>query len=197
MRGKFDLLYAMAVGKTRTIPEFKTELELVVKEYPKTDLSETAQRILDALNNKDKPTKDSASVPQQKEFTIASGGPHYVIIATRDKGFDVNEALSELNKYNEEFESLDNLRVNNYLSNEGYIMLMIREFTDLEKAMKYLKGAETMQLVRKRIKFQGEYIQFAITPNNFKKMLKEQKIDQYNMLYKEFLETEKTNKPKQ
>ncbi|MFN5921776.1 MAG: tetratricopeptide repeat protein [Bacteroidota bacterium] len=197
MRGKFDLLYAMAVGKTRTVPEFKTELELVVREYPKTDLSETAQRILDVLNNKNKPAKDSAVVQQQKEFTIASGGPHYVIIATRDKGVDINEALSEINKYNEEFESLDNLRVNNYLSNEGYIMLMIREFTDLEKAMKYLKGTETMQLVRKRMKFQGDYIQFAITPANFKKMLKEQRIDQYNVLYKEFLETEKTNKPKQ
>jgi tetratricopeptide (TPR) repeat protein len=197
MRGKFDLLNALAIGKTKPVQEFKTELEVIVKEYPNTDISETAQRILDAMNNKNKPVTDSASLKPQKEFVIAAGSPHYVIIATRDKGFDVNEALSQTNKYNEEFESLDNLRVNNYLSNEGYIMLMVREFTDLDKALKYLKGVDMMELVRKRIKYQGEYIQFAISPNNFKKMLKEQRVEQYHQLFREFMESEKANKPKQ
>jgi tetratricopeptide (TPR) repeat protein len=49
---KFALLKAMAVGKTRPLPDFKFELEEVIRRYPKDSASVKAQDLLDYITGK-------------------------------------------------------------------------------------------------------------------------------------------------
>lgn len=183
---KFELLYALAVGKTDSLGAFRKELEQLVKDYPRTDVAERAQTILDYIKRQETKPKSGAQqvvIANEPDFVSEPTAPHYFIFATRDDKFDNNEGLNQFNKYNEDFGSLDNLRVNNYVTPEGYQLIMVREFGDLKKAQDYLNGIETLNIVKSQLKYSGTYLLFVISVNNFKKMLKEQKVDQYHLFY--------------
>lgn len=49
---KFALLKAMAIGKTRPLPDFKFELEEIIRRYPKDSASTKAQELLDYITGK-------------------------------------------------------------------------------------------------------------------------------------------------
>ena len=190
LRPKLDLLNALAIGKTDSLSKFRAELELVVKDYPKTDVAERAASILAYIQKKEVSTKKDSTgalvAVALPDFEMEPAGPHYFIFATKETNFDNNELLAGFNKYNDEFSSLDNLRVNNYVSQEGYQMVMVREFADMKKAMDYVKGIQTLDIIKNQLKFTGKYLSFVISTNNFKKMLKEQKVDSYTKFYQDY-----------
>lgn len=184
---KFELLNALAIGKTDSTIVFKKELELIVKTYPRTDVADRAQGILNFIIKQEKGSKDTVKTksPVEETFVHEPASPHYLIFATRDEKFDNNEGLNQFNRYNEEFGSLDNLKVNNYVTPEGYQLIMVREFADFKKALDYLNGMETLNVIKSQLKFSGSYMLFVISVSNFKKMLKEQKLDMYYRFYSE------------
>ncbi len=195
LQPKYDLLYALSVGKTDSLSAFKSELELLTKLYPGTDVGERATVILAYIKKKETASrKDSVVVAAEPDFKMEPALPHYFIFATKDEKIDNNELLSGFNKYNEEFSSFENLRVNNYVSPEGYQMIMVREFSDLKKSLDYMKGIQVLDIIKSQIKFSGKYIIFVVSAGNFKKLLKEQKLDSY---FGFFTEYQTKNAPKQ
>jgi tetratricopeptide (TPR) repeat protein len=193
LQPKFDLLYALAVGRTDSLEIFKRELTELVKLYPKTDVSDRAQAILDYMKKQAEVTVPDSLKPKEPDFIIdPTQGPFYVILAIKDDKLDMNELIGRLTTYNEEYNQFDNLRNNTMLSNEGYQLLMVREFKEMEKAIAYHSDLLARDAIKKRLKYEGNYIAFVVSSANFKKMLKEQKIDIYNKLYSEYL----NSKPK-
>jgi tetratricopeptide (TPR) repeat protein len=185
MRARFDLLNTLAIGKTQSLEVFKSELSILTKEYTGTEVAEYAKSILDVLNKKDEPKKDTVQ-KQSSDFIIDENIPHYYVFAVKVDKFDNNEALSRYNAYNEEFESVANLRVNSILANDGYQLIYVVQFPNLEKALKYTEGINILGLVKKQINFQGPYLEFAVSVANFRKMLKEQKTSAYNAFFQEY-----------
>jgi len=189
LKPKYEFLYALAVGKTDSLSKFKKELELIVTDYPNLDVGERARSILSYIKKRETVlTKDSTQQVNKAEpdFVIETSGPQYVIFATKEEKYDNNELLSGFNRYNEEFSSMDNLKVNNFLSPEGYQLVMIRDFSEIKKAQDYLKSLAALDFIKSQIQFTGKYMIFVISPANFKKMLKDQKLESYAKLWQEF-----------
>lgn len=194
LQPKYDLLYALAVGKSEGINEFKTELTEVAARYPKTDVGDRATAILKAIKKQTEvQVPDSLKAPEA-DFTIDENGPFYFVIAIRDDKLDMNELIGRIMAYNEEYNEFDNLRANPMLSNDGYQLLIVREFKELGKAITFHTDFKTRDAVKKRLQYPGPTLAFVISVPNFKKMLKEKKVDSYNAI---FVEYEKSKPVKQ
>lgn len=188
MQAKFDLVYALAVGKTDSIGAFKLELMEITKAYPKTDVAERAQDILNLINN---PTSATAKVEEtnKPEFSLDADAPHYYVFATKADKYDMNDLLQKIINYNEEYHQLESLRANTLISNDGYQILYVREFSKLDPAVKYLDGFSTVDFFKNNVTSGVTYLQFVISTDAFKKMLKEKKIEAYNTYFSEQLPT--------
>ncbi len=188
MQAKFDLVYALAVGKTDSLGAFKNELTEIIKAYPKTDVAERAQEILNLINNpvSAKAKEEEANKP---DFIMDYEAPHYYVFATKAEKFDMNDLLQKIINYNEEYHQLESLRANTLISNDGYQILYVREFGKLNNALLYLDGFKTIDFFKNNVNNGTAFVQFAISTDAFKKMLKEKKIDAYNAFFKEQLPT--------
>jgi tetratricopeptide (TPR) repeat protein len=186
LQAKFDLVYALAVGKTESIDHFKLHLNELVVRYPKTDVGDRAQAILNYLSKLDEKIIPDSLKPKEPDFVITPEGPFYMVVAIYDDKLDMNEFLSKMNAYHEEFNEFDNLRVNPMLSNEGFQLLMVREFRELDKAMSYYSDFKTRDVTKKRLKYEGTSLTFVISQAHFKKMLKEKKVELYQQLFSEY-----------
>jgi tetratricopeptide (TPR) repeat protein len=195
MQAKFDLVYALAVGKTEPVESFKVELNKLVSLYAKTDVGDRAQAILDYIKNGSKRDMPDSLKAKMPEFVIdeKESGPFYYIIAIKDEQMDLTDFLAKYSQYNAEYNSLDNLRINPMLSNDGYQLILVREFKEWSKVYSYYTDMKIRDAIRKRLKYNGQAIGFPASINNFKKMLKEQKVDLY---IKTFAEYEKSKPQK-
>ncbi|MCU0441213.1 MAG: hypothetical protein MUE96_02355 [Bacteroidia bacterium] len=193
MQAKFDLLNAMAIGKTDGESAFEASLNIIVSAYPKTNEAERAQQIIDVLKRKREGAVPDSLRAKQPDFVIENGGPYYAVIAIKNDKLDVNELLTRITAYNEEYNQFDNLKVNPILSNDGYSLFMIRDFQEYKAALGYQQQLVLLDAVKKRFKYEGPALTFVVSISNFKKMLKEQKIDAYNGLFSEY---QKSNIPK-
>lgn len=193
MQAKFDLLNAMAIGKSEGEAAFEIALNIIVSAYPKTNESERAQQILDVLKRKREGTVPDSLKTKQPDFIVENGGPYYAVIAIKNDKLDVNELLTRITAYNEEYNQFDNLKVNPILSNDGYSLFMVRDFAEYKAAFNYQQQIVILDAVKKRFKYEGASLTFVISVTNFKKMLKEQKVDAYNTLFSEY---QKSNQPK-
>ena len=182
MQAKFDLLYALAVGKTDSLGAFKAELEDLVKAYPKTDVAERASAILNLMKN---PTANAKkdTVEAEPEFVLMPDAPHYYVFATKAEKFDMNDLLQKIIAHNEEYHQLESLRANTLISSDGYQILYVREFAKQDQAIKFLDGLNTLTFYKAYLPVNTPYIHFAIPSEVFKRMMKEKKIEAYNTFF--------------
>ena len=101
----------------------------------------------------------------------------------------MNDLLQKIINYNEEYYQLETLRANTLISNDGYQILYVREFSKLTPAVQYLNGFSTIGFYKKNVPSNVPYLQFVISTDLFKKMLKEKKIEAYNIYFSEQLPT--------
>jgi len=187
MQAKFDLLYALAVGKTDSVKVFKEELEGLVKTYPKTDVAQRAQEILDYM--KRAPESNQNKNEAAEEFVLRAEGKYYYVFATKAEKFDMNELLQKLMSYNEEYHQFDGLRVNTLVSSEDYQLLYVRDFEQIEKAMEYYTGLGLVKYYEAYVPANVKYVHFVISAEQFKRMLKEKKIEAYHTFFSKQLPT--------
>ncbi len=182
MQAKFDLLYALAVGKTDSIEAFKAELEDLVKAYPKTDVAERASAILNLMKN---PTANAKkdSVEAEPEFVLMPDAPHYYVFATKAEKFDMNDLLQKLIAHNEEYHQMESLRANTLITSDGYQILYVREFPKQDLAVKFLDGLNSLTFYKAYLPANTPYFHFAIPSEVFKRMMKEKKIEAYNTFF--------------
>lgn len=186
LQPKFDLLYAMAVGKSQSVTDFKTELTEVAARYPKTDVGDRAEAILKAIKKQNEVSIPDSLKPVVAEFVVEDSGPYYFVLAIKDDKLDMNELIGRIMTYNDEYNEFDKLRANPMLSNEGYQLLLVREFKEAPKAMAYHSDFRFRDAVRKRLQYQGSTLSFVISVSNFKKMLKEKKVEAYNTIFEQY-----------
>lgn len=188
MQAKFDLLYALAVGKTDSLGAFKIELQDIVKAYPKTDVAERAQAILTLIQNPGARAK-ADSAENAPEFALNPEVAHYYVFASKAEKLDMNELLQKIINYNDEYHQLDALRANTLLSSDGYQLLYVREFPKLENAVKYMDGLNLTTFYKAYLPANTAFYHFAIPVDTFKKMMKEKKVEAYNKFFAEQLPT--------
>ena len=183
-RPKFEFIYALAIGKTENIENFKLALTLVTKEFPKTDVAAQAQEILNILNKTEKRIETVGKDTNMAAFDMEPDAPHYYIMAIKNDKANFTDLVEKIYSYNEAFASLDNLRVNALMGNEGYQYMLVREFTSQKKAEDYYKGIILNNVIKNKLKVTEDYIDFIISTNNYKAIMKDKQMEKYFLYYK-------------
>jgi outer membrane protein assembly factor BamD (BamD/ComL family) len=186
-RPKFEYINALAIGKLENLESFKTALTTVVKEFPKTDVAAQAQEILDILNKKEKRVETVGKDTNMTAFDMEPDAPHYYLMAIKNDKANFTDYVEKIYNYNDAFASLDNLRVNALMGNEGYQYMLIREFPNMKKAEDYYKGIISNNVIKSKLKVTEDYIDFVISANNYKAIMKDKQMEKYYLYYKKLL----------
>lgn len=180
-RPQYFILKAMAMGrinndKSTLIPV----LTQAIEEFPESPTANRAQELLDLINN---------GVPafEAVDFTAGQGiyeyttksEMHVLIYLSPDD--DVRESQRNISDFNREFFSRDRLKTNSQMIREDLTMIKVSEFEDEYKASDYLRD------FKKTKKYLGELRKnkiIFISSENFKSLLKERKIEDYESFFK-------------
>lgn len=192
LRPKFEYMFALAVGKTDSVAAFKQALTFVTTEFKETDVAKEAQDILTILNKSIKREEIISSDTALRFLNIEmeTEAVHYYIFAMKSEKSDFSNFVEKITTYNEDYASLENLRANAMMSAEGYQILTVRDFSNYKKALNYYKGVKANDVANKRFVVKENYIDFVISINNFKKIMKEKNIENFHTFFVKQLEKE-------
>lgn len=186
---KYLLLYAVSVGKTDSIGAYKESLQLILDQYPATDISQRAKELLDATANLEKndSTKNgSARDIREDEYKYSPQDMHFVVMLyPKDKG-DANSIRIKISDFNQSSFPNQPLEVIPSIVGSTQQLLIIRNFEGKDKALDYKKQLESFHaLLMGSLKREDVYYSL-ITPSNYATLLKQQDIEPYKSFYNRY-----------
>jgi hypothetical protein len=69
------------------------------------------------------------------------------------------------------------------MSNEGFQLFVVREFVNFKQANDYLNGLKLTDFKGKKLKLKEPHIEYVISGINFKKVLKDKKVAEFEAFY--------------
>lgn len=141
LMSKFDLLEAMAIGRTQGVAAFETALTRIIIKYPKDDVKNKAQEYIDLI----KKSKTGTSLSEAKKDSLFNNAAQYLYnkdaeyfwVLVYDGPVDANKIKIELSNINSEYYSLENLNIESILFESNKQMITVKSFTGHDKAMTY------------------------------------------------------------
>lgn len=187
-QARIDYLDALATAKTDSLPVFIQSLKDIVDHYKGTEFAGQATATLNKILKIEKKKQLTGDDTALNNFNmeIMPEAPMNYIIAIKNDKIDftiVNEKYAE---FNEGYFSNDNLRTNTMLTNDGYQILLVREFADMKKGVNYIKTLDAVK-VREQCGLTKDYIEVMISSANFKTVMKDKSLELYQRLYRKQL----------
>ncbi|MEY3343278.1 MAG: hypothetical protein RL090_962 [Bacteroidota bacterium] len=147
---RFELLAALAIGRSGTVQDLETALKKVVASYPSDTVTVRAKEILALINPSMYGVKDSLSnQSQESPAPVASNTPfrmkgdtiQYVLfLFPNNNVVGSNELKTAVSNYNSKFYSVKQLVISNAFIGSEYQFVMVRQFADMNDAANYLTG---------------------------------------------------------
>ncbi|MCF8254374.1 MAG: hypothetical protein K9H61_05400 [Bacteroidia bacterium] len=183
---KLDLLNAFIIGKTKDKEAFKKALTEVSTKHKGLDVAQTADDYLEVLNRAEKKSAFAAKNNGNAEpgFDLETETPYYYVLAIKNQKVDFNEFVSVYTNFNETYASEKSLRVNLMMSNEGYQLLVVREFANRKDAEEYFKTLQATDLKAKKLSYNEPSPEYIISTKNFRIVLKDKKVEKFAEFYK-------------
>jgi len=194
---KFEFLKALAIGKTKPLPEFEASLKYVAAKYPKDSVSMRAQEILDFINkpNAKEVKQDSvkASVISKQpvvEFVYKQDTLHYVMIVFPNGMINANDLKGKISEFNNQYYNTSNYEISNAFLGNTQQFILVKTFNNDEEALDYYNA-----LLESETVFEGIPIsilsRFVITPSNMLLMMANNDSGTYEAFFKKnYLKTE-------
>ncbi|KAB2917755.1 MAG: tetratricopeptide repeat protein [Bacteroidetes bacterium] len=191
MMPKYELLYAMSVGKTESKENYRKELEKIIEQYPATEIGQRAKDLLDAVSKheiKDTASNSVAPVRDTREdlFKYEQDGQHYTIVILPGAKADMNSIRIKIANYNESTYPGKEFEVVAGLLNATHRILLIRTFESRDKAKDYAKDLEKFHAMFLGTIEKKETEYLTITPNNYAELLKMKELGPYLSFYKRY-----------
>jgi tetratricopeptide (TPR) repeat protein len=172
---KFDLLQAMAIGRTQGASAFEKALQEIVAEYPADPVKERAEELLDylaALN----PSQEQADTSNSK-YKINREAPHNFLMIT-ESSIDLNDLKIAVSDFNAQyFGTESNLNITGLPLNASKQMVVVTGFTDQAKAMKYYNAIKGDTEILKKTGAQP--VPLIIAADNYPVFYQEKNIEEY------------------
>ena len=146
---KFQLLHAYAVARTSDERNFRTDLGMLIKTWPKTIESKKAEEIITYLNQKSPELKVEAEKViaaelYKKDTTVT----HVFALIIPDPSFNINQATFDVISYNIDNYTNKNYRTEGTLGKSKYIIITVSGFSDYTQAMDYYNKFNAEKNVR-------------------------------------------------
>ncbi len=181
VRPKFALLRAMAIGKTSDRMTFRNELNQVIANYPKNEVSTYAKEIIAYMNVANPETKQKEDLKVAEVIYLMQEKTTYYFALLVEKEEDVNQLVFDIINFNLDNFSTEKLEINNEEFGKKYKIVTVRSFSDKDKAMTYFKALNPTVL--KNIKKQTKTT-FIISPANYQTLQKQDSFDGYQQFFK-------------
>lgn len=192
---RFELLQALAIGKSRPLPEFEASLKKVVARYPSDTVSYRAKEILARINpemyKRDSVAQESNQTQEgpvqapkaQTPYRYITDTIQYVILVFPNNNvIGSNELKVAVSNYNAKYYSVKKLQISNSFIGDDFQFLMIRQFAGKEDPLSYLDG-----LLSDREAMAGIDIASlqpsVITPNNLLLLMQSRDLTEYQLFY--------------
>ncbi|HCT29650.1 MAG TPA: hypothetical protein DIW31_02700, partial [Bacteroidales bacterium] len=185
---QYNLLKAMCIGKTSDLRSFRNSLTELTQKYPKTDVSERAQNILEYIRRQELqltadavtniPTVDTSNtaVKQAVEYNKPKG-EHIVAILVPKKS-NMNQLKFNIVSFNVDvFISLD-LEVSNQPFNDFFELIKVTGFKDSQQAMEYFDAASHKEGLLNPLAPQ-DFSSFVISEENFVLFIEDKSLADY------------------
>lgn len=178
LASKFALLEAFSIGKTATTEQFKQALQTVSQSYKDDAAGKHAADILRHLNNQVALKEESASVNDTgAAYVINNNSDHFILLIINSK-ININPTKLSLANFNQQYFSLEDLKLGSQLLNDQEQLLIIRKFTNKQAALNYYRildenADDAIKVAR------GNYNIAVISAENFTELLKNKKSDLY------------------
>jgi tetratricopeptide (TPR) repeat protein len=196
---KFQLLKALAIGKTRELPEFTASLNTIITSFPNTDVKTKAQDILNAINNQNRnkpvdfqPDKNTApkveaapEKPTGLSYTYVPNSAHFYIIVFNKTSTKNGQVMGALSNFNSKNHSLDNLVVEQQLLNAETQLAVVKTFASADKAFEFFdEVAEEEKSIFKGMP-RDQFSTILISQTNFELLQKDGDLENYRNFFEE------------
>lgn len=187
---KFALLSALCTGNLSGNDAYCAALGQVIKQYPDYPEATRAREIARVLSCKgfEIDEKKKTDSPIDDGFTLEDDKLHYFIVALTGENFRLDEVKAAVTDYNNEFHKAEQLRISNIFlgTDTNMPIVVIRKFDNKEQAMRYYNE------VKNQKGFLGETAKktftkemFAVTQENYRRILKNKTLNGYREFYEE------------
>ena len=193
LMAKFALLSALCTGSLQGNEAYCQALKEVIARYPESAEATRAKEIARVLACKGFEVDDVKANPNantatlDNDFAVEDDKLHYLLVAVSGdvRLDDIKGAISD---YNREFHKTDQLRISNIFlgTDTNTPIVVIRKFDNKEQVMRYyneVKNRKEFLGETSKISYSKEY--FAITQENYRRVLKNKTLDGYREFFDE------------
>ena len=181
---KFQLLRAYSVAKTSDERSFKTELNNLVKTWPKTAESTRAEEIITYLNQKSPQLKvEEEKVIAAELYIKDTTVTHIFALIITDPAFNINQATFDVISYNIDNYTNKNYRTEGAPINNKYIMINVSGFSNYSQVLDYYSKFDAEKNVRNPSG--TKMMTFIISMENLKILNKDGNPDRYLLFFME------------
>lgn len=182
---KFALLKSLAIGQTRDVEAFKTQLLDVIKTYPNDPVREKATELLESLlrvqgggpNFNQKPTEIV------NKYTYKADTTHLFAVWIKDKKANLNNMKNGISQFNQDSYGSAGLIITTMLVGANSQLLIVQGFSNAAKARNYMEAVEEMDNIFET--YDLDYVDFMyVTPNNLTTLVKDQEVEEYFTFFK-------------
>lgn len=181
---KFALLKALAIGQTRDVESFKTQLLDVIKTYPNDPVREKATELLESLLRVQGVGPNfNQKVSEVNKFTYKADTLHLFAVWIKDKKANLNNMKNGISQFNQESYGSAGLQITTMLVGANNQLLIVRGFSNAAKARNYLEAVQEMDTIFET--YDLDYVEFMyFTPNNLTALVKDQEVEEYFTFFK-------------
>jgi tetratricopeptide (TPR) repeat protein len=187
LQAKFDLLEAMAIGKTKDRNAYIAALDSIVKKYPAGEEHDKAVEILTLIGaapTKAKGKQQDAEANEGKKdkgpspFQYRPNNAHFFVVAFTVVNQQTKAMGDSLANFNAKHHSIDNLKVQPQLLDPKSQMIVVKQFKNKSDAMNYYDEVTDSETMFDQVEALGYRI-FLIDDKNFPLFYQRKNIQEY------------------
>lgn len=189
LRPKFSLLKAHSYAYVGKMSEYESELNNIIKNYPKSEEKPLAEDMLNLLskykkNNNgalpeiNKLDEDSALQANKYPYKYDSAALYFYVMVIDMMNADINDLKIKYSDYNNKYFSLSKLNISAFFLDDYRQMITVSKFQDLESALIYYNAVKEDKEIFDKY-HPRDLRQFIISADNYPILYKNKKVEQY------------------
>lgn len=179
----FELLKTMASGHNTSKDVYIELLTLIVEKYPNHSAAESAEEIITYLKVEKKELDENNNDNEDTQYVNKPKVGHYFILLFKEFDLELSIAKTIISDYHAEYYRLERLNVSDLLFDQHTHMLIVRDFSNKNKAMMYYDAFINGELIGA---FGSDYDVFVISGPNFTKFYENKDIVGYKQAFQDY-----------
>jgi hypothetical protein len=181
---QFEYLQVLAGGKSSDRNIFRQNLTAIMAKYPGTDIADDADNLISYMDKEHPEYKEAEEIKISKRlYQLSPDTIHYFAFAI-DKRINTNQLVFNIINFNLDYFDKLNLIVEIITLNPAQSLVMIKNFSNGEQAMEYLKTIGSFKDIYKDMP-EVPMIPMAISEPNLKTLQEDKSVERYLKFFNE------------